>query len=174
MRQNERCANAIDDSTSTRMSSCRWYSNRATEPKSCGPEVLHIVSLEHPDPRRPWLVDSLRKRAEAVKSLLLEVEPLRNALAVQPAEYFMDMLDLVLRAAYVRQHEALTGHVQASLEGNGHTTVLALRPALEEYLWVKFLGSVEPGDGRQLLGSNILAARQCATSGFRLGSLKRC
>lgn len=95
--------------------------------------------------------DHLIARIEAVNRLLSSLRLLRDALATQPPEHFMDVLDLACRGAYVRQHEALEGHAFAAEHGHGHSTVLVIRPALEELLWLEYLATLEPDTARKLL-----------------------
>lgn len=97
-------------------------------------------------------------RIAAVRRVLTTLQPMKVALADQPPSHFMDVLDLVCRAAYIRQHEALVGHVSASAAGHGHATVLILRPAFEEMLWLEYLGTLDAAIARELLG--LLTAQE--------------
>jgi hypothetical protein len=80
-----------------------------------------------------------------------------------------DFLLLGSRFALTRQFEAIVAALQLTKVTLGHHSVSFLRPALEEYLWLKYLAQLDPGVASQLymtLGVNDVLRSAEAVHGY--------
>jgi hypothetical protein len=60
-------------------------------------------------------------------------------------------LALIYRAILSRQHDALVAVVEMVRRDHGHAAVALLRPACEEYMWVKYLKSLSRNQAEMLV-----------------------
>ena len=91
------------------------------------------------------------ERAEAIAELLRRIDAVVSVGPVDWSESRFSYLDLAINYTLRRQREALGASLLLIDGGLGHLSVGFVRPALDEWLWLAFLGGLDPAKANELL-----------------------
>jgi hypothetical protein len=91
----------------------------------------------------PDLANEDRIALEAGKGFIRMCKPVIDSISILEWKTSMGFWTVLCRCVLRRQYDALESIVQSVERGQGHSTVPLLRPACEEFLWIKFLRTID-------------------------------
>jgi len=106
-------------------------------------------------------VEGLQKSVQSVLDSMRSYVEAASDLIWSPSDGF---LPIVHRAILRRQFDSLEAISHLVAEGKGYAAAPLLRPACEEFIWVKYLAAISVDESEELL--------RCVASGELLASLK--
>ena len=86
-----------------------------------------------------------------VRSILDSMRPFMESASDLPWTPSDGFLPVIRRATMRRQFDSLEGIADLVAEKRGYTAAPLVRPACEEFIWIKYLASIAPEDSEQLL-----------------------
>lgn len=89
------------------------------------------------------LAEEDRTALETGKGFIRMCKPLVDSILTLEWKTSMCFWTVLCRCVVRRQYDALESIVESVERGQGHSTVPLLRPACEEYLWIKFLRTID-------------------------------